>query len=116
MTHRATRIAKAPTTRLNQRKLPRFGAPAGCFSTGPQEGSAIDVLDGLLASRRLALHPVAQEVGDDHVIPAAAQAHLDDDDLELAVLVGHLLELRRPLDPAGELTELVAEGVAEVVH
>src|SRR5688500_17787081 len=53
----------------------------------PLRGSAIDVLDGLLASRRLALHSVAQEIRQDHVVPVALQAHLDDDDLELAELV-----------------------------
>src|SRR6478752_7158827 len=85
-----------------------------CPADRPVRGSAIDVLDGLLTTRRLALHPVTQEVGQDHVVPAALQAHLDDDDLELAELVRHLLQLRGLLDPAGVLPQLLTEHVAEV--
>src|SRR5215210_8550789 len=83
------------------RFLARARAPGGFFSTGPQWGLAIDVLDRLLASGRLALHPVTKKVGQDHVVPAARQADLDHDDLELPELVGHLLELDGLLDPPG---------------
>src|SRR5918993_3953916 len=123
-----------PATRIRAREMPRplranrvrrcagvrgglpgrAPAPGGCFSTGPHWGSPIDVLDGLLATRRLALHPVTQEIRQDHMVPAARLAHLDDDDLELAELVGHLLQLFGLLDPAGVLAELVTEDVGEV--
>src|ERR671916_305441 len=92
----------------------RASAPGGFFSTGPHWGSTINVLDRLLATRRLALHPVTQKIRQDHVIPAARLADLDDNDLELAELVGHLLQLFGLLDPAGVLAELVAEDVGQV--
>src|SRR5918999_1305880 len=94
--------------------LARAEAPGGFFSTGPQWGLAIDVLDGLLAARRLALHPVTQQVGQDDVVPAAGLAHLHHHDLELPELAGHLLQLGGHLYPARELAELVAEDVGQV--
>ena len=64
--------------------LGRAAARLGFFSTGPQWGSTIDVLDGLLAARWFALEPVAEQVRQNHLVPAAGRAHFDDDDLELA--------------------------------
>src|SRR4029450_10214125 len=92
----------------------RAGAPWGRQSTGPQWGSAIDILDRLLAARRLALHPVTQKVGKDHVVPAAGWANFDDHDLELPELVCHLFQFCGPLDPTGVLAQLVAEHVVEI--
>src|SRR5215207_7031062 len=92
----------------------RARAPWGCHSTGPQWGSAIDVLDRLLATGRLALHPVTQKIGKDHVVPAAGWANFDDHDLELPELVCHLFQFSGPLDPTGVLTQLVSEHVVQV--
>src|SRR5215204_5064447 len=99
-----------------RRLLGRAEARWGCICTRPQWGSAIDVLDGLLASRRLSLSAVPEQVRQDHVVPATGGADLDDDDLELAVLVCHLLKLRGPLDPPRVLAQLVAENVIEHDH
>src|SRR5215203_3655496 len=88
----------------------------GCLSTGPHRGSTINVLDGLLATGRLALATIAQEVRQDHVVPAARWADFDDDNLEFPELVRHLLQLGCPLDPTGVLAQLIAEDVAEHNH
>src|SRR5215210_587565 len=85
------------------RFLARARAPGGFFSTGPQWGLAIDVLDRLLASGRLALHPVTKKVGQNHVVPAARQAHFHNNGLELTELMRHVLELGSLLDPTGVL-------------
>src|SRR4029453_13011938 len=92
----------------------RARVPRGSHSTGPQWGSAIDILDRLLTARRLALHPVTQQVGKDHVVPAAGWANFDDHDLELPELVCHLFQFSGPLDPTGVLTQLIAEHVVQV--
>ena len=69
--------------------------------------------DRLLATRRLALHPVAQKVrgscGSTH-----RWANFDDHDLELPELVCHLFQFSGPLDPPGILTQLVTEHVVQV--
>src|SRR5687767_5117453 len=92
----------------------RARASWGCHSTGPQWGSAIDVLYRLLATGRLALHPVTQKIGKDHVVPAAGWTNFDDHDLELPELVCHLFQFSGPLDPTGVLAKLVAEYVVQV--
>ena len=61
-----------------------------------------------------AVDPVTEDERADQVVPPAGRADLDDVDAELAVLVGHRLELGRRLDPAGVLPELVAVGVAQL--
>src|SRR4029450_13022308 len=71
-------------SRLGGRSGPGGGPPValrgraaafwGCRSTGPHRGSTINVLDGLLATGRLALATVTQEVRHDHVVPAARWA------------------------------------------
>ena len=48
------------------------------------------------------------------MVPRALLADLDDVDTELAVLVGHRLELTRGLDPTLVGTELVAVDVAQL--
>src|SRR6476620_11720518 len=92
----------------------RMRAPRGCSSTGPQWGSAIDVLDRLLATGRLALHPVTQKVGKDHVVPAAGWANFDDHDLKLPELVCHLFQLSGLLDAPRILSQLIAEHVLQI--
>ena len=48
------------------------------------------------------------------MVPRALLADLDDVDAELAVLVGHRLELTRGLDPTLVGTELVTVDVAQL--
>src|SRR5690606_5505314 len=110
-----SRATRARTIRRAQRRPADFllPEPPTAFRDGGRV-SAIDVLDGLLPTRWLALHPVPEQVRHDHEIPAAAEADLDHHDLELAELVGHLLQLRDLLDPAGVLTELFAEHVVQL--
>src|SRR6478735_9676971 len=100
--------------RPGERGFRRAAMLSGTLSTGPQWGSAIDVLNGLLAPRGLALDSVSQLVGQDHLVPAAFLADLDHHDPELPVLVSHLLELRRVLDPARILAQLLPEDVLQV--
>src|SRR5215212_9218387 len=88
----------------------------GSISTGPHRGSTINVLDGLLATGRLALATIAQEVRQDHVVPAARWADFDDNNLEFPELMRHLLQLGSPFDPTGVLAQLIAEDVAEHNH
>src|SRR6188472_3253145 len=64
--------------------------PWGRQSTGPQWVSTIDILNCLLPTRRLTLHPVTQKIGKDHVVPATGWANFDDHDLELPEFVCHL--------------------------
>src|SRR6185437_6161141 len=94
--------------------LRRVSAPRGCGSTGPQWGSAINVLNRLLAAGRLALHPVTQKVGKDHVVPAAGWANFDDHDLKLPELVCHLFQLSGLLDAPRILSQLIAEHVLQI--
>src|SRR5215213_2633887 len=88
----------------------------GCLSTGPHRGSTINVLDGLLATGRLALATVAQKVRQDHVVPAARWADFDDNNFELPELVRHFLQLGGSLDSTGVLPQLLTEDVAEHNH
>src|SRR5215213_5148475 len=88
----------------------------GSLSTGPHRGSTINVLDGLLATGRLALATIAQKVRQNHVVPAARWADFDDDNLEFPELMRHLLQLGSAFDPTGVLAQLVAEDVAEHNH
>src|SRR5215211_3758111 len=94
--------------------LRRARVPWGRCSTGPQWGSAIYVLYRLLSAGRLALHPVTQKIGKDHVVPAAGWANFDDHDLKLPELVCHLFQFSGPLDPPGILPQLVAEHIMQV--
>src|SRR6185312_9797454 len=89
-------------------------APRGCSSTGPQWGSAIDVLDRLLAAGRLALHPVTQKVGKDHVVPAAGWANFDDHDLKPPRPVGPLFPMRGLVYAPRIPAQLIAEHVLQI--
>src|SRR3712207_8179116 len=51
--------------RAGLRFLLRARGPAGCFSTGPQWGLAIDVLNRLPAAGRLALDSLTEQIGQD---------------------------------------------------
>src|SRR5450756_217992 len=79
----------------------------------PVVRSAINVLDRSLMAGWTSLHAVPEQIGGDHVVPAALCAHLDDTDAELAELILHLFELGRRLDAAAVLAELLTERVVQ---
>src|SRR5664280_1005559 len=72
----------------------------------PVVRSAINVLNGSLPTGWTSLDAVPEQIGGDHVVPAALCAHLDDTDAELAELILHLFELGRRLDATAVLAEL----------